>query len=87
MSLTASNWPGLEFRSAAGETVRELHRFLADVPSHHHRQKPGDHDDGAERAEDITDGISDGDVGLHGFRQVGGKAQFGDGIAGGAEDG
>ena len=78
--------PRLECRVATGELFFELDRLLADVPPHDQRQEPGHHDDRAERAEDVTNRVSDGDVGLHGFRYVRRQAEFGDGIAGGAEN-
>ena len=77
---------GIEFGSAARQRFGELHRLLADVPFHHEREKPGHHDDGAQRSEDVTNGVADGDVGLHRLRQFGREAQFRDRVAGRSDD-
>jgi hypothetical protein len=75
-----------EFSAASGEVFCKFDGLLP-VPPHDQRQEPGHHDDRAKRAEDVTNRVSDGDVGLHGFRHVRRNAGFGDGIAGGAKDG
>ena len=76
----------IEFGVTAGQEACELHRFLADIPLHDQRQEPTDHDDRAERAEDVANRITHRDVGLHGLDQLGRQPEFADGIACRADD-
>jgi hypothetical protein len=53
---------------------------LPDVPLHHQRDQPGDHQDRPERAEDVADGIS------HGLGEVRRQSELRDGVASGSDD-